>query len=619
MGPAEVTCIAPGAGMVTQLCQSPRRSGSERERLHAGKLQTPVDISPKLPGESEHRSAAVGYTAASGQKQLSPVSGRSQLCESPMQQRKMATVSEKRATTTYASVTPVVLTEFVPSRATRPSQNVALQEHISDGRTVIQQRGLFPGPGRVHKRCSEPRVEPLPGEYAQIDFSKNASKPKAESGPSLGTLLAHGGSGSSAGVYGLEKSCEYENLCRPRNNIQASVWLAHRPGQGRVSPPSVPSDPQRPLLQRQHSSTANSPKPEHRQLLSEEPCEEVHDGGLSGSGVSSRASRPCPFPPQTLTQDGAGAEARPGSSASVCHSSSQHQLLQGRLSNDSAADHRNVIVPYASVSTVTALESDCVRNAKGGEQVAKPSSPFVRRTSTGSTTGSSVCAPFAPPPVYQNSSASSHFRSPSAPVDLPTRQYSNSVRIGCRNSQQVAPDLFRGRSSSTSSSDAALPSPPEIAVNDVDHEHDSSGYGGSSESVDHENLPVLPPRRSSVSPPRHRSSPENDHHSSLTVEVVHSAKRWRQSTADELFGTFSLDYMGSELVDKGYGAVVSTMNKVIGACRELHACTMNVTAAAVQVGTSVSVRCERACDLISLFRSSGTKQTPRPCSLLLLG
>ena len=584
MGPTEVACITQSES--ARSFQSPRSSPDMD--AHTGHCQPRPGLLTKLsPTESTTRAFPQGRSA---QKQLSSptcssISVQDWDVDSATTSRMMAT---EKATTTYASITPVVLTEFVPSRATRPSQNAALQEHISDGRTVIQQRGLFPGRvARNHR--PEPKVQALPGEYAKIDFVWNSNRPRDEAPvTSLGfnDILSSGAkpgshsSSSASDVYGLEKSCEYENLCRPRNNVQASVWLGQRHAmqQGRSSPPTSSSSGHHRSAQ-QHEPRKTSPthsREEPSLIVEESPSVgESHSDSGNASPKSSHelGGEVAGEQPEGVSlQDG----YRSCRKSSLTSSSSGHPVLRTHLSANAdlrapaAAGGRD----HPPVTSTGSLNSESPRGKPFLRRMtASRYSPDRRQTSPNSP------VPPGPGPVYQNS-PNAHFRSPSAPVEFTTRNAS-AGRDG-RTGGSVS-DL-RARSNSTSSNDTADVA-PELPVRPRDAYRRSTG-----ESPDYESKcdasgapPALPPRLSrSVSPPQPGHSPDS---SELVIESVPSTStgQWRQSTADELFASFSLSYVGSELVEKGYGVVVSTMERVVQAGRGAQLCTMNVTAAAVQV------------------------------------
>lgn len=189
----------------------------------------------------------------------------------------------------------------------------------------------------------------------------------------------------------------------------------------------------------------------------------------------------------------------------------------------------------------------------------------------------------------------SHTRSPSEPL-----QYYSGCVGGEFGSHLVPPGY--GPSAAHSYSSVA---PEHTYMNSPQTAHISSSQSQTSLSVPVESGPVEPPRPSkaktteadiidmvhqstaAVSP----SSPSSPPLSPLaspgledSVDVNHSRRSWQTSDADTLFGSFQLQFVGAEPVDRGYGviaqAVRSAVRKNMTAMTKV---TMKVSATAVTV------------------------------------
>ena len=139
---------------------------------------------------------------------------------------------QDRCGTIYAQINPVAFVEFAPSRETRESEHVVLQEHASPNAVKGRTSRTMP---------PKPRKRPTNGTIQYIDVEFCARDPPLQSSqlPATGGSVAK--SETNVEISGTTKSDIYENLL-----VRIPVKSTSSTASGRSTPSPEPSPPQTP-------------------------------------------------------------------------------------------------------------------------------------------------------------------------------------------------------------------------------------------------------------------------------------------------------------------------------------------------------------------------------------
>ena len=544
--------------------------------------------------------------------------------------------------TLYSSVTTSVLTEFIPSRQTRPSSNRALQHQVADVHTAMKQRGLQPRRRTTVLESQSSGCETLGVHYADLDFMRDAlDAGYLRSGETQRD--AEERREKLASVYGLQRSAVYENLVAPRDAAQVSLWF----GKDHSCIPLPASD----------KSTSEEAIDESVETLDEDDIPSSPNAGTEEETSTEAATS------QAL-QDLEGACYSVPSKKPIYRTTSGESTYSDydELSTGNASESRGD--DYATSSRSNSLSykkrvlsrKRCVTPLSSSPVPVAAKAPEARRRvyeETDLLTGlpldiSPPSCTVSPTPVFPWSPLSQdhpmccatsggvlHTRSSSAPDTVSPL----SEEPPCNPLSPLAQELVAAEST-TRMNGRPLPQPPQRKSSLLSKSRSSENimthpYGHRRQkSVD--TTPPLPPKTrrrlnttgatSAAASPcsfaaesSHRETSRplaplkpcvhgEDVNSScrvdcaspssyagsacsspelINIETMPSRSSWRQSSAQEIFGNFRLQFVGRGDVDSAYGAVNDAIERVLqDDTQDIYAntdCELNITASTLAV------------------------------------
>ena len=456
---------------------------------------------------------------------------------------KMAKAITKSTATQYTHITAGSVSEFIPSRPTRQSENPALQQHCSDMRKVMQERGLD-NPNRKKSPSAEQSLGELRGKYVDLDLEWIGEQEcTGDNGHAQSrTRSQRGGSTSSNGH--LEQSKHYENLIRAVNPVHEQAWLASARS---ASTPQLVSNTPRLSGSSSHGSVSTpdlgegkmfgSPKDQDQYLAISNARRAIIRSVSSESCCSTRSSEY-----EEMLVDGTADRGQ----AQQAHSTSGSQNVRYRKRHVTRrrADHSSTgRVPSPD-------EADSSQNLSFANLPASLQRPGCLSTPSSPTPTSCGSAPSASGRSFFPflSMADGKSRSSDSILQL----------VGDKN-------LVRRR----------LSDPSTVR---------QKRYG----QVLPESLDMSYLRSPSPTTPEHVGM--------LELENIPSPAQWRKSSVEELFGTFTLEYVGPCTVTHGHGVPDSAFKQVLHRAKKhvmesTQRCIATITASVVQVSPLLTVRC----------------------------
>ncbi|XP_065179086.1 uncharacterized protein LOC135809627 [Sycon ciliatum] len=565
--------------------------------------------------------------------------------------------------TTYASIASMNASpaEFIPSRATRPSNNPILRDANIDGRSIVQQKGLYCRPSRHsprhhhqhHPHAAESGNGGLVGdqvrtnldrrestaEYIALEFAhnqpRNASQhPQHVHSNSTTGLPAMDTSGWSCPgsnmqeARGLQPSAQYMNLVQLNDSKQAHAWFG---GSAHAAELAVKNGRQ--PLNNGHGvhpvSSSAVPSATHSTQHNTCGLSNAGSAALSTSGKTASKSgaglpqNNCIYVNSSVVTSNGGEQ--PAASKDVTLFDKEPVYINA-IQTPSGESLRppNIHTRFSSTSSASPAISPLT--SPGGQSTgASPARTGLVNVSATALSPSSASSAFDMSQhkdymerTYENASAQasrpsgpmlgvSHMRSPSEPCHITT---------GASGQEAI-------RTRSTHSNTMTTPGQP-IYMNDASGGHHLSRRSRSSSSLHAEHTQAdfhsqqLPKTAAtSCSSP---SSPSKSPIASPCREEVEPvmSPTFQASNADTLFGKFQLTFLGAEAVDRGYGVIPQVVRSV--AQRSTPAVTRNVIMAVSATSVTISLddgteKLRHEVDSIESISAWQDSSTPVPADL----